>query len=485
MNVARFSTVSALLIATPLVLASCAGTDGTAGAAGKDGVAGAPGKDGVGATGASSSVSGISPGRIFAGRTAKLLISGYGTAWTDATKVSFGDAGITVKSIKAASPTALLVTVEASLSAALTVRDVTVTEGTNAAKFSGFSVESPISVAVNGTLAQGSIVIVDVQNKDVENPFDTTQTPASPLGGGPTFEGVVASASFGGGDATGINLSATSVTGQRARFTGIIDVDAPAKAYDFEILSGTDAAQLTFLAPASFTVAARTPTVLGAPIEITQGAYESRLYEVTTVKDQLTVVKAVPSAPLPAGAQSLFAVLAAPGRFASNVLATDPTFTTFEEGAGSKLFGMLVDSTGTKGYKMSLSQTTVAPAAVLAEVEPNDTRATAQVAAAYPFVLKTAKLNSATDEDWIKVTAPGGKKLRVQTAAGDRQADTVVTVFATNGTTVIGTSTDTQYHEDFSTAVLAAGTFYVRVTNSNGVTPAAGSEKYIGIVSFE
>ena len=88
-------------------------------------------------------------------------------------QVSLGE-GVTVDSVTVASPTALLVKATADSAAELGVRDVTVDE----LSFTGaFELASPVQVqAMQGQVAQGSVVMVKLQNLDFANPFDTTTT---------------------------------------------------------------------------------------------------------------------------------------------------------------------------------------------------------------------------------------------------------------------------------------------------------------------
>ncbi|CAN5899991.1 hypothetical protein BH11MYX4_BH11MYX4_46540 [soil metagenome] len=51
---------------------------------------------------------------------------------------------------------------------------------------------------------------------------------------------------------------------------------------------------------------------------------------------------------------------------------------------------------------------------------------------------------------------------------------------------MLANSEDQGFHEDLvSTAALAVGTYFVRVTASTFTPPAAGKEKYVLWVSFE
>ncbi|MBW2457329.1 MAG: pre-peptidase C-terminal domain-containing protein [Deltaproteobacteria bacterium] len=154
------------------------GCKGPAGAAGTAGV-GETGEDGEkGDTGppidADPSISGVVPHEVFIDRTVDVLISGYGTEWTDDVTVDFG-AEIEVVSIATASPTGLAVTVRVAEDAAEGPRTVTVTEGGESLEFGGggFEVASPLEVYLlnTETVEQGSFTGVYVIQRDTTTPF--------------------------------------------------------------------------------------------------------------------------------------------------------------------------------------------------------------------------------------------------------------------------------------------------------------------------
>src|SRR5262245_59359906 len=117
-------------------------------------------------------VSAVLPSSAFLGRTADVVISGDNTFWAANTTVSFG-AGINVDHVQLASPTALLATITITKDAPLGAHDVVVStpatnpEDASSLTYAGaFKVESPIQVTTQGTLAQGSIVLVTVRGLD-------------------------------------------------------------------------------------------------------------------------------------------------------------------------------------------------------------------------------------------------------------------------------------------------------------------------------
>ena len=99
------------------------------------------------------------PASAFLGGSATVTISGNGTAWSDQAKPDFGK-GVTVNSITVASPTALVADIDVAFDANLGARDVTVTDGSDSLTYKGsFRVQPPTTLDVQGTVAQGSIVL--------------------------------------------------------------------------------------------------------------------------------------------------------------------------------------------------------------------------------------------------------------------------------------------------------------------------------------
>ena len=127
----------------------------------------------AGCAGTDPSASGVFPTAGFLGRSVRVEISGDATAWGASSKVSFGE-GITVDSVTVASPTALFADITIADTAPVGLRDVVVTGGDNVTLKQAFEIESPITITLRGSLAQGSIATVDVVNHDFDTPFDTT-----------------------------------------------------------------------------------------------------------------------------------------------------------------------------------------------------------------------------------------------------------------------------------------------------------------------
>src|SRR5688500_11997442 len=84
---------------------------GSFGCGGDDDGGDGDGGGGGGETG-EASISGVSPGDVFVGRGAEVLVVGNNTGWEDGVAVDFG-AGVTVDEVVVASPTALMVSITA------------------------------------------------------------------------------------------------------------------------------------------------------------------------------------------------------------------------------------------------------------------------------------------------------------------------------------------------------------------------------------
>jgi len=409
--------------------------------------------------GGDESISGVIPGELFVGRSGDVLIIGNGTSWEEGgVQVSLG-AGVTVDSVTVASPTALMVKATADSAAELGVRDVTV----NDLSFAGaFELASPVQVkALQGQTAQGSIAIVKLQNLDFANPFDTTTT----------GDGFFTPLEY-------INIAVTAGTGSTAQISSVepyameilllTDVTAAAGPVDLEVLSGPADQQQSFRYPAAFEVEAREAT------EITSGSpatgsidepFQSVLFSVSAA--DLSIVTAATAADSPDAAPA-FALLPASGSFAE--LVTYSNVANFV--ADDTYYLVYWDNTGLSGYSYQIGADLQA-AIALDEQEPNQTTTKAQKPASLPAVLMGASLTD-TDEDWIRVKVPAGsnKTIHAFTYGDDQLTDTWIQLLASNGTSVLGTSSDQGFHEDFYSAPMGPGTYYLKVFPSDYFDPS-------------
>ena len=410
-------------------------------------------------SGGDESISGVIPGELFVGRSGDILIIGNGTSWEEGgVQVSLGD-GVTVDSVTVASPTALLVKATADSAAELGVRDVTV----NDLSFAGaFELNSPVQVkALQGQTAQGSVAIVRLQNLDFANPFDTTTT----------GDGFFTPLEY-------INIAVTAGTGATAQISSVepysmellllTDVTATAGPADLEVLSGPAGEQQSFRYPAAFDIEAREATAISSGSPVTASIdepYQSVLYSISA--SDLSIVTASTYADSP-DASPAFALLPASGSFAE--LVTYSNVANFV--ADDTYYLVYWDGSGLSGYSYQIGADLQA-ASALDESEPNQSTTKAQKPESLPVVLMGASLTD-TDEDWIRVKVPAGanKTIHAFTYGDDQLTDTWIQLLGSNGTTVLGTSSDQGFHEDFYSSPMGPGTYYLKVFPSDYFDPS-------------
>ncbi len=407
--------------------------------------------------GTDPSASGVFPSAGFLGRSVRVEISGDATEWGASSKVSFGE-GITVDSVTVASPTALFADITIAANAPIGLRDVVITGGDNATLKQAFDVESPITITLKGNAAQGSVALVDVVNHDFDTPFDTTSTGDglfSPL----VFTGITALAG------TGVRVQISDVSPYSISAALFIDTDAKSGPLTFS--SGPTDDVTAFPLGADLAIAARTAMPLTAGTNAIGAAtkpYESYLYEYTPA--------AVPSlarfqaATAGDGAPRL-AILPASGHF-DDLLGQGADKRVIAKTA-TKFYVIMYDLSGVIGSS-TLRPTSLTLTAAAAETEPNNTAVTGNTLT-LPAFIEGATLSSDLDEDWFKLTSAAGdagKKIHVLTLAGDDFTDTVVDVKNAAGAVSLGgPSSDSNYHEDFTSTAIAASTNYtVQVTAS-------------------
>jgi len=441
---------TSLLGAALVILAGAAGCSGSVGATGAAGKAGESGEKGdKGDTGdggvTDPSVSAVSPTGAFLERTTMVSISGFGTSWTDAAKVDFGE-GITVDGSITASPTAIVATISVAATAKLGTRDVTVTEDDKTVTYSAaFTVAAPLANGtVVGTQAQGSILFGRAELVDTSKPFDTSDS----FG----YLGVLAS-----GNSYGLVQDASGVALDYILF---LDVGATAGKTDVVVESGETGSLGSSRAPEALDVTARTPVKLtaGTPVTTKMGsAYASYLFEYTVPEKTLGTFSTTTA---DADADAAFFLLPASGNFEDRL-----AFTSSKAVPPGAYYVVYFDQTGTTDYDFDVKIDEV-PSDEL----PNDTCMTAQDVAALPASLKNLTLSDADDEDWFKLTVDAsavGGSFMVATTPGDTYTDTLLEVVKDDCTSSLGESSDADYHETLaSDPIPAAGTYYLRVRNS-------------------
>lgn len=400
--------------------------------------------------GTDPSASGVFPAAGFLGRHVRVEISGDATEWGASSKVNFGE-GITVDSVTVASPTALFADITIAPTAPLGLRDVVVTGGDNVTLKQAFEIASPITVTVRGTAAQGAIAVVDIVNHDFDTPFDTSTTGDgffSPL----VYTGVTATAGTG----TRLQIASVSPYGMQADL--LIDIDAASGPLNIE--SGPTGAATQFPLGANIEIAARTamPLTAGTPTTATAAkGYESFLYEFTPA--MFPALARFQASTSGMGSPSI-AVLPASGHFA-DLLGTGADQRQVAKASG-KFYAVLFDLSGESGgYSIKAGSALLT---VAADTEPGNSTSAGATACTLPCLVENAQLATKTDEDWFKFTSganDAGKKVRIRTLPGDDFTDTRVDLqLATNNSTVGGPSSDSGYHENFLSAVIAATTGY-------------------------
>lgn len=442
-------------LASIMALGMAAACTGPEGPAGKDGA------DGSG----DPSVSAVFPTEAFLGHTLDVSLAGSGTAWTDATTVSFSDEKIKVNKITAASGTGLVVNVTIAPDAAIGADDITVTDTTSTETFKGaFKVISPLRVTPTGSQAQGSIISIHARNLDFATPFDTTST--------------------GDGFFTPLeytNLTLTAPSGTSAKLDNVseyavdyrlfVDVTAPAGDADVVVKSGPAGDLDVFPYPSAFQIAARAPqaaTAAAAASGQITNAGDSALFSYTAADATVRLVDLTLSSTDADAAPAAY-FLPKSGKFAELITAGDIFTQIFS--STDPVYAVVVDQGGYGGYTVK-GTITEASITTHAEKEPNDDQAAADTngAVTLPYVVQGASLTAA-DEDWIAVTisaADLGKMIWVQTTGWDGLTDTVVDILDDTGTSLDAESDDAGYLDTLmSPKITKAGTYYVKVYASS------------------
>lgn len=449
----RSSSKLVILSLSLLALFAGCGGDPQTGPQGPAGPQGTPGPGG------DASISGVAPRSVFAERTVDVTLSGYSTTWTDAAELDFG-AGINVANKIVASPTSIIATIEVTDAAALGLRDVTVKEGSSTVTYKGaFEIKSPLEIALlQGSLAQGSIFLAKVAQKDLSTPFDATSV-------GDGFFTPLVYTNFGLALPDGIGWNVSTVGLFDAEVVVLADVNVATGPVNVTVNSGPKGETIASTAKDAFSLEARAPIALTKGVAakaFIKGPFDTLLYSFTP-SAKGTVLSFETTASLPMGSPAV-AVLPASGSF-NDTIVFDPAPKI--PSTESIYYLVVWDNSGASGYEASL-KVTEQPSD---EVEPNETCATAQSIAALPASLQNISLSSDKDVDWFKISATAaevGKVIHVTTSPGDEGTDTLVDVIASDCTTSLGgPSSDADVHEDFtSTPIPAGGDYYVTVSHS-------------------
>lgn len=470
--------LSACACCAALALAACKGSGGSSGAAGApDASVVEAGSDAdldaplelpdVDPT-PPASISGVAPPQAFLARSSQLTIGGYSTSWSDATRVDLGPE-VTIASVMAASPNALVVDFTVAPDAAPGPRDVTVLDadaGSETAPGS-WTLQSPVALTFDGTLAQGSIVVAHVTLIDHSIALDPVSlTPVLSSG------------------LSGTVLDATTTTADVQVF---IDVPATGTG-SLDLVSGGadagDAGDVHFPAPSSIPASARAPVALvpGVPASGSVASTDATTLFAYTPSSPSTAILDFAASSSAAGATPAVLLLPASGAWSDEL--TGGAQATWLSTSTDPIYAVYFDASGATGaFTVNLTAT---PPAATAQASASDaTMAGAVTATALPFVLTGGQLTSATSQDWVRVTTgptDGGKKLWVQ-SAGDPRTFLDATVYDADGVTSLGSEQTGGPVQLLAGPVAASTTYYVVFSAGAGFDPAHGG--YAGIVRTE
>jgi len=465
-----------------LTLAACGGSTGPAGAQGAQGDPGPAGPAGpAGSNGTTTaSVSGITPDHVFLARSAEVTLSGFGTNWSSATTVDFG-AGVTVKKLTVASPTALVADITIDKAAAMGPRDVTVKDSSGSTTYTnGFKVSSPVVITYE-SVPQGSIVTAHVKNLDVANPFDTTST-TDPN----TFQTTYTNLNVVPGN--GVEGIVTNANYFDADVQLFVDTTATGMV-DFDLLSGAPTSQsaLDYVSPKGVNITPRMATALtaGTPVMDTiANPMDSALYQYTPEATSLAIVDFT-ATPANANASPVLYLLPKSGAWADMLTGAGATQTnpnavaTWLTSSTDPVYAVFYDPSGATGSS-TISVTSTPPALTAPTTSNDGTIANAVPATAFPFVLTNGSLSTAHHQDYVKITtgaADGGKTLTLYTIC-DSKTDLNVQLLQSDGTTQI-LGGDVMGAASGSTAATASTTYYLGIGTGQAFDPAHGSYQVI------
>jgi hypothetical protein len=425
-----------------------------------------------------ATIGGVTPSRAFLARHQEVLIHGSASSWGPTTQVDLGP-GITVTNLSVPASDLIAVDFGVDRSAALGPRDVTVldADGGTVVGAGALTIASPIAVAFDGTLAQGSIVVAHVTVVDPSIPLDTTFT-QDPFGN-ETFTNLAPVLPAG--------FSATVLTATTSEADVEIFIDeATTGTGDFDLVSGPPqaAGDTDFPLPSAFSVAARAPIALlpGTPASASIDAkYGTALFAYTPPSAALAILDFSASSTASAADPAVI-LLPASGAWVDQL--TGGALSTWLSASTDPIYAVYFDDTGTTGaYSVGLTATT--PAASAAASASDATQAGAVMAAGLPFVLTGGQLTSASSTDWIQLsTGPGDadKHLEVQ-SAGDPRTFLDVTIYLADGITSIGGNESGGPVHARTGPLAASTTYYVVFSAGAGFDPSHGA--YAGILRLE
>lgn len=424
-----------------------------------------------------ASVAGVTPPHVFLARHREIVIHGYSTSWSATTRVDLG-ADIDITNLSAPALDFLAVDFRVEATASPGPRDVTIlgADGGALVSHGALTLDPPIALTFDGTLAEGSIVVAHMTVLDTTIALDTTATTSS--FGVPTFTNLIPVLP-GGLSAT--VLAATPFTADVQVF-----IDATTSGADtFDLLSGPpgDTTDVDFPLPAGVNVAARAgiPLAAGATVSgSVDTTFATGLFVYTPASGALSIVD-FGATTAASGGDPAVLLLPATGRWSDEL--TGGTVATWLTSSTDPIYAVYFDETGMTGA-YSVGVTATAPAASAAASANDATMAGAIVAPAMPFVLTGGLLTSASSQDWIELTTgPGdsGKHLQVQ-SAGDPLTFLDVTIYDAQGASIGGNETGGPVHA-MTGPLVASRTYYVVFSAGDGFDPAHGA--YEGILRLQ
>lgn len=409
------------------------------------------------------SASGVFPSSGFLGREVRVEVNGDNTSFGAGTTVSFG-AGVTVDAVEVSSPTVLFATLTIDPTAAAGFNDVTVTDGGSTLTMTGaFELRNPVEVNLLDPVPQGGFGTVLIENKDLENLFDTRTD---------QFGDFLATATAG----AGVTVSVVDVTEFSMTLSVVTDVDAASGPLTIVSDGLTSPAGDLEITPRT-----AQPLTAGTPATLTTDP-AGNLFEVTAATADLLHLEIGTNDP---NGNPGFVVLPASGKFADALggHAVDNRLPA----AGDKYYLIVTDFGGffsppTFGYQASLLASTVSLTGVtpVADIANNNTSAVAQQLTG-PIAHFQGALADTNDSDFVKITLGATDRIRVHVTDADVFTDTMVSIFEADGTTPLVddfgddiVDHDFDFGEDVSAASTGAGTYFVQITASTfgGYMPA-------------
>ncbi|MBX5481377.1 MAG: hypothetical protein IRZ16_05960 [Myxococcaceae bacterium] len=430
-----------LIASAAVALVACAGP---AGPQGEPGPKGDPGPQGPGFE-AGASISAVLPDRVLIGESHHLQISGFATEWDteNPPTVTFG-AGVVVKNVVVASPTALSVDIDVTVGAEAGVRDVTVTDGDGDLTYAGaFTLIAPLEVVGTPTVPRLGRVLVGIQNNDPDFAWSSSVSDYA-ISGAPE-----------------LNPAPYSIDGDILYIEVLPDLTAPLGAQEFHLDATGAGGNLASIA-VTVTVEAGQVENLdptgGTGTLASVGA--SKTWKFHAANAGTYAISATWNDTTEEGELGFY-VLDSTGSISGYV--TDDSNPTFEVATPGDYYLIVFSDEAAGEFTIAFS--------VFSDVhdtEPNNDTASAVAITSLPFSISDGDLTFTDDEnDFYKFTldaADVGKKLVFTNTKPDANADFVIELLAANGTTSIATSNNMYEDVTFTTPTLTtAGDYYIRI----------------------